>query len=266
MDLHFDPNIAMRYGVDGAVFLHSIAFWLQKNAANERNIRKGRVWTYNTGEALAKLFPFWSRRQIQRITGNLQEAGALLIETLGDGWDRTLWYSLSDELMAHYEISLPTIAPNRAMDPDIAPTGALHCTEPCNAIDRYNNISSTTDNYQLDTRMLTAPQNEQTDEGKALTRDESFGVFWLAYPRKVSKDRARREWKRLKPDWPLVQKILAALEAQKKQTSWRDLQFVPYPSTWLHGRRWEDEVIIIDVDDTPASSGASCWAEDPEVI
>ena len=265
MDLHFDPNIAMRYGVDGAVLLHSFAFWLQKNAANERNIRKGRVWTYNSGEALAKLFPFWTRRQIQRITRNLQEAGALLIEHLGDGRDRTLWYSLSDELMAYYGISPPTIAPNRAMPPDIAPNGSVYCTERCNAIDSYNNISNTTDNYQLNTSMLIGPENEQIKAGEAPTQEESFAAFWLAYPRKVSKDRARREWRKLKPDWPLVQKILAALEAQKKQASWKDMQFIPHPSTWLHGRRWEDETIIIDAEEGDAPSGGG-WAEDPEVI
>lgn len=265
MELHFDPEMAMRYGVDGAILLHSFAFWLQKNAANERNIRKGRVWTYNTGEALAKLFPFWTRRQIQRITGNLQEAGALLIENLGDGRDRTLWYSLSDELMSHYGITLPTIAPTRAMSSDDAPNGALYCTEWCNAIDSYNNISNTTDAYQLNANMLTEPENEQDEAGKALTQEESFAVFWLAYPRKVSKDRARREWKKLKPDWHLVQRILTALAEQKKQASWKDMQFVPHPSTWLHGRRWEDETIIIEAEEGDAPSGGG-WAEDPEVI
>lgn len=265
MELHFDPTMAMRYGVDGAVLLHSFAFWLQKNAANSRNIQKGRVWTYNTGEALASLFPFWTRRQIQRITGNLKDAGALLIENFGKGMDRTLWYSLSDELMVHYGITPPTIAPNGTMGESIAPNGATDCTEPCNVIERYNNISDPTDAYQLNTSMPTEPEPEQPKEGETPTVEESFTLFWLAYPRKVSKAKALREWKKLRPSWAMVQQILTALSAQKQQSSWRDPQYIPHPSTWLHGRRWEDETIILDADEAPAPSG-SCWGEDPEVI
>ena len=73
---------------------------------------------------------------------------------------------------------------------------------------------------------------------------ESFNDFWKAYPKKVSKTSALKAWNKLKPDDKLVREILSALEQQKKSAQWQkdDGQFIPYPTTWLNGRRWEDDL------------------------
>lgn len=72
---------------------------------------------------------------------------------------------------------------------------------------------------------------------------ESFDDFWKAYPKKVSKTSALKAWNKLKPDDNLVREILTALENQKQSSQWQkdDGQFIPYPASWLNGRRWEDE-------------------------
>ena len=70
--------------------------------------------------------------------------------------------------------------------------------------------------------------------------DEDFAVFWKAYPRKESKVQARKAF--AKADARLDM-LLQALEAQKQTEQWRrdGGQFIPYASTWLNQRRWEDE-------------------------
>lgn len=72
---------------------------------------------------------------------------------------------------------------------------------------------------------------------------ESFNDFWKAYPKKVSKANALKAWNKLKPNGDLVREILSALERQKTSVQWQkdNGQFIPYPATWLNGRRWEDE-------------------------
>ena len=72
---------------------------------------------------------------------------------------------------------------------------------------------------------------------------ERFDVFWSAYPRKVHKADAVKMWERLAPDDHLLDVMLAALEWQVRSDQWtRDGgRFIPHPSTWLNGRRWEDE-------------------------
>ncbi len=76
------------------------------------------------------------------------------------------------------------------------------------------------------------------------TGAEGFDGFWTAYPRKVAKAAARKAWERLRPGGELVSRILAALELHKETEQWqKDTgRFIPYPATWLNGRRWEDEV------------------------
>lgn len=71
-----------------------------------------------------------------------------------------------------------------------------------------------------------------------------FEAFWSAYPRKDAKDGAAKAFARIGPDEALQAAILAAVERQKASDQWtRDGgKFVPYASTWLNGRRWEDEL------------------------
>lgn len=70
-----------------------------------------------------------------------------------------------------------------------------------------------------------------------------FDRFWAAYPKKKGKEDARKAWKKLAPDLETCRRMAAALESQKKSHDWvkESGRFVPYPATWLNGRRWEDE-------------------------
>ena len=97
MNFHFDGAVAEMYGVDGAVFISRLQFWIEKNAANDRHYHAGRYWTYNSLRAMEKLFPFWSRRQIERIVKNLKDKGVLLTANYArDTQDRTLFYALDE--------------------------------------------------------------------------------------------------------------------------------------------------------------------------
>ncbi len=70
-----------------------------------------------------------------------------------------------------------------------------------------------------------------------------FDEFWKSYPRKVGRGAAEKVWIKIKPNKEMVEKIIGALCWQKEQEQWtKDKgQFIPFPSTWLNQRRWEDE-------------------------
>ena len=61
MTHQFDTEIAKEYGVDIAIVVSNIAFWLQKNKANGKHIHDGKVWTYNSTKAFKELFPCLDR-------------------------------------------------------------------------------------------------------------------------------------------------------------------------------------------------------------
>jgi len=75
-------------------------------------------------------------------------------------------------------------------------------------------------------------------------RDIAFDRFWQVYPKKRDKGHAEKAWKALKPNDELVEKILGAVEAAKGSSDWqRDFgKYIPYPATWLRGKRWEDDL------------------------
>ena len=57
MQYAFDMDLAQRYGVPEAIFVHRLYWWVRDNAANGRNYRDGRYWTYDSLNALTKIFP-----------------------------------------------------------------------------------------------------------------------------------------------------------------------------------------------------------------
>lgn len=71
---------------------------------------------------------------------------------------------------------------------------------------------------------------------------EDFEKFWSAYPRKAgNKQKAFDAFK--KAGVPL-ETLLSAIETQKQSAQWTkdDGQFIPHPTTWLNGKRWEDQL------------------------
>jgi predicted phage replisome organizer len=71
-----------------------------------------------------------------------------------------------------------------------------------------------------------------------------FDKFYSLYPKKVGKQQALKSWLKLKPDEALFNKITEAIKQQSQSDQWLkdNGQYIPYPGTWLNGRRWEDEV------------------------
>ena len=72
--------------------------------------------------------------------------------------------------------------------------------------------------------------------------DLFFEQFWQAYPRKVSKQTAYKAFLRLNVTQEILDKMLQAIEVQKKSDQWQDERYIPHPTTWLNGARWNDEL------------------------
>ena len=67
-----------------------------------------------------------------------------------------------------------------------------------------------------------------------------FTDFWGMYPRRVAKKDARKAWLKIPPTQH--SKILTALFEWRR--IWMDrgeIEYIPYPASWLNGERWEDE-------------------------
>ena len=97
------------------------------------------------------------------------------------------------------------------------------------------------ENRELENREFKDIAQDCAKENK-FNQTEAFEQFYQAYPRKKSKDAARKRWDKLKVTPDLFSEIMQGLERAKAQKKWQgDMQYVPYPATWLNSGGWKDE-------------------------
>ena len=107
-------------------------------------------------------------------------------------------------------------------------------------------------------------QSESKYKSESKSEDnarEEFEKFWSAYPRKAgNKQKAFEAFKKADVSLDV---LLAAIENQKQSAQWSkdNGQFIPHPTTWLNGKRWEDQLPM----DTGIPKGSSGQLGDAEL-
>lgn len=100
MEHSFDTEIAKEYGVNCAIILQNVYFWVLKNEANNQNFYDGKYWTYNSKKAFSKLFGYMTERQIDYALKHLIDEGLIITGNYNKNtYDRTLWYALTDKAL-----------------------------------------------------------------------------------------------------------------------------------------------------------------------
>lgn len=88
------PSLAVAVGLNEAIVLQQLHYWLEKST----HIHDGRRWVYNTTAEWQENFPFWSEPTIRRVFASLKKKGVVLTGNYNRaGFDRTLWYSIDYE-------------------------------------------------------------------------------------------------------------------------------------------------------------------------
>ncbi len=114
MKYQFEKSVAEHVGVEAAILLSNIEFWVEKNAANEKHFYDGNYWTYNSKKAFADLFPFWTERQIRRLLDKLVDSGMLAKGNYNKrSYDKTLWYTSRRK---EFLMAINIIGPNGPID------------------------------------------------------------------------------------------------------------------------------------------------------
>ena len=116
MNHTFNTEIADMYGVNEAILIENIYFWVSKNKANGKHYHDGKYWTYNSTKAFSELFYYWSESQIERIIKSLVDKNVIEIGNYNEmKFDRTRWISLNESVCSIYR--------NRKMDLTESPKG-----------------------------------------------------------------------------------------------------------------------------------------------
>ena len=98
MEHSFDIDIAKEYGIECAIILKHLYFWIEKNKACDRHFHDGRYWTYSSRKAFMELFPYISDRKIRSVLDKLENEALVITGNFNKmQYDRTKWYALTDK-------------------------------------------------------------------------------------------------------------------------------------------------------------------------
>ncbi|WP_339010459.1 hypothetical protein LIY46_09605 [Fusobacterium varium] len=138
MNHSFNIDLATKYGIEEAIMIEHIAFWINKNIANGKNFIDGEYWTYNSSSAFQKLFPYMNLKKIQRILIKLEELKIIKSGIFNKAnFDRTKWYCIIDLEIKNIYGMCSEFSKN-GMDKNVQSSGQkkeIHWSEMSNPLD-----------------------------------------------------------------------------------------------------------------------------------
>lgn len=174
-----------------------------------------------------------TERTIRRMLADLHEQGYIRIEDGNGGRQRRRIYAGINPL---------------ALNPDknVREPGQKCPGNPDKNVPRISKENNKANN---------PPKAPQGAESVPAWKPDRFAGLWDYYPRHTSKQAAAKAWEKLKPSDELIAEIGRALRRQKACDEWQRGVGIPYLSTYLNQRRWEDELGDFSPADDPAQGG-----------
>jgi DNA-binding PadR family transcriptional regulator len=251
MEHSFNIDVATVYGVNAAIILNNLEFWIAKNKANEKHYHDGYYWTYNSTKALSELFPYLTKKKIEAALGLLRDDGIIITGNYNsDKRDRSLWYAITEkgEELLKRENALPPQGKCKL------PAGEMHVTNKGNACspqgtplpDINTDINTDIKPDEKETYNCEENQPENSKQKKpseeTIIQEERFNRFWECYPRKIKRKNAEKAWEKISPNEELTEKIIEAVNnAKKHDYRFKEEKYTPHPATWLNGMEWENQ-------------------------
>ena len=205
---HFDIEDAMKYGVEKAVVLANIKFWLNNNKTKDLSIIKhdGYYWMYNTAKDMSNVLPYFTQSKIQRLLKQLEDDGVLIVGNYNKvKYDRTKWYTLSEF------------------------TYVDNCTN------HKSELNIGNDNIEQPI------QDSKTDTKTNNKINIPFDVFWDLYDYKKNKSDCITKWHSMTDE----ERTLTIESLDKYKQSTPDKTYRKYPLNYLDNECWNDEHIVI---------------------
>lgn len=168
----FQKEIADKIGLESAVIIQNIYYWVRKNADNNLNFVDNHYWTYNSVRAFTKQLSFLSEKVIRNRLNTLEKEGYILSGNYNkSSYDRTKWYTLTSKGFTLFNEKLPSTCTNGQMDKNEQANGNYSMGEPIPYNKPYNkhNIKTIPPNTLSRTDNVLSPMGETdtAEKGKA---------------------------------------------------------------------------------------------------
>ena len=181
--------------------------------------REGYCWASNA--YFGDLFDL-APKTVAQLIGQLERKGYVRVEIVRDeATNEVVQRRIWADVFTVTQVCTPPLK-NKGRSPQ-------KCGDPPPKTGGRNNINNNITPYN-------PPEGGCADE-----MEERFERFWAAYPRKTNRQKARQRFMRIKPSEELLACILADLKRRTDSGEWAEVEYIPHASTYLNGRRWEDE-------------------------
>ena len=254
MNHSFNVKVAVDFSVNIALFLEHLKFWTFKNLANKSNIYDGKCWSYDTIEALADYFPYWTKSQRETVINSAVAAGLVVKGNYNKTkFDRTVWYALTEtaygyfpELMAEKYLQTLYSSVSENSEMDFLTFGNLF---PKNRTPIPDTQPGTDPNTKDLKDIADSPNTAKTRKTNSWPKNykdcERFMAFYDSYPKHVDPGDAYKAFRQvIGLDDNLLAEILADIALRKeKHSQWRDKQFIKYPAVYLRKGEYLGEII-----------------------
>ena len=125
------PELAVVVGLNNAIALQQVHYWVRINQRADKNFREGYYWTYNTYQDWHEQFPFWSISTIKRIFMELEADGLIVTNAFNRlPIDRTKWYRIDYDRLGESVKLIQWTGQNDTMVRSKRPHGRLNLTPP----------------------------------------------------------------------------------------------------------------------------------------
>ena len=221
------------YGcVDGrAILLKNELFPLKENVTKKsveeaiyRLVKAGLLYSYEVSGIPYLLFPTWERHQ--RIRNKHRKYPAPECLTANGGHMSANCCQMPATCQSESESEVESEVESEFLPPIIPPQGEG------------------------------TPKRKRRETKAAPDWDpERFAGFWAMYPRGEKKQAAIQAWDNLRPSGEVIDTMARALKRQVASEEWQRGVGIPYASTYLNQRRWEDEVKLPAKAALPSDAG-----------
>lgn len=238
----FMDKEAIKYGINEAIVIDKIRHWIIYARANNKNLREGRYWVYNSIPSWKEIFPWWSEDTIKRTLKSLREQNIVLTGNYNkmDG-DKTLWYTLSDDAFYHNKVD-NVIASSPDGWVQNAPMGRCKMPRPLPLQSTTNNPTTILeiDKSEVDTGaaiVLDAQLAREIKKAKAARAKQypaEFVDFYAIWPGSFGKDKVFAAWTAAIQSGAKPLELVSAAKYYAKDKG----KYMGSPINWLNDDRW----------------------------
>ena len=252
----FDADIAIKYGINAAIILEHLGFWIKHNEANNTNFYDDNYWTYNSVKAMKELFPYISERQINTAMKKLIDEGLVIVGNYNKStYDRTLWYALTEkgrsvlngDISENAEMSngdcknVKSIMQKCKMD--TAEMSNPLCENVKPIPDNIPDINSDNKTDNTLTGKAESVSEEQAKKPTDRELTEEFNRIWEKYPRKEGRKNALRSYISARKKGTSEEQVIRGLEAYIEHIRANNtaVRYIKHGSSWFAQECWQDD-------------------------